>query len=61
MAVRGGKREGAGRKPSKNPAKKAVSIKMTIDQHKKFLLLGGSKWIKKIIDATRLQITPEKD
>lgn len=41
---------GAGRPPSSNPASKSISIRVTISQHQKFLLLGASKWVKKIID-----------
>ncbi|NDP63447.1 hypothetical protein [Polaromonas sp.] len=41
---------GAGRPPSTNPASKSISIRVTPFQHQKFLSLGASKWIKKIID-----------
>ena len=43
---------GEGRPPSLNPASKSISIRVTPDQHEKFKLLGGSKWIKQIIDGT---------
>ena len=41
---------GLGRPRSTNPASKSISIRATPDQHRKFLALGGCKWIKKIID-----------
>ena len=41
---------GAGRPLSTNPASKSISIRVTPDQHKKFFLLGASRWFKKIID-----------
>lgn len=47
---RGGVRKGAGRKPSLNPATKLATVKMTREQHKAFLQLGGSKWVKKNIN-----------
>jgi hypothetical protein len=48
--MKGGKRKGAGRKPSLNPASKLVTMKVTPEQHKKFLALGGSRWVKRLID-----------
>ena len=42
----GGKREGAGRKPSADPASKMATIRLTPTQHAKFLELGGSRWVK---------------
>ena len=41
-----------GRKPSLNPATKLVTIKMTPQQAAKFLELGGSRWVKRLIDET---------
>ena len=41
---------GSGRPPSSNPASKSISIRVTPNQHKKFLSMGSSKWIKKLID-----------
>lgn len=41
---------GGGRTPSLNPASKSISMRVTPSQHKKFLSLGGCRWIKKIID-----------
>lgn len=41
---------GSGRPRSTNPASKSISIRVTSSQHEKFLLLGGCKWIKKLID-----------
>lgn len=48
---KGGKRPGAGRPPAADPATKMVQVKMTPRQHAKFLELGGSRWIKRLIDA----------
>ena len=41
---------GSGRPHSTNRASKSISVRTTPDQHRKFLALGGCKWIKKIID-----------
>lgn len=48
---RGGVRKGAGRKPSLNPATKLATVKMTREQHKVFLSLGGSKWVKQLLNT----------
>lgn len=45
--TKGGKREGAGRKPSLNPATKLVTFKATPAEHKLWLELGGSRWVKR--------------
>jgi len=50
--MKAGKREGAGRPPSADPATKLVTVKMTIRQHKQFLELGGSRWVKRLIDES---------
>ena len=42
---------GSGRPKSSNPASKSISIRVTPYQHEKFLSLGGSKWVKEILDA----------
>lgn len=49
--MKGGTRPGAGRKPAADPATKLAVIKMTPTQHAKFLELGGSRWVKRLIDA----------
>jgi hypothetical protein len=46
----GGPNRGQGRKPSLNPAIKLATIKMTPDQHTRFIALGGSRWVKSLID-----------
>ena len=51
--MKGGKREGAGRPPASEPATKLVTIKMTPKQHAKFLELGGSRWVKRLIDESK--------
>ena len=48
--MKGGKREGAGRPSSPNPANKRIAVKVTPAQHKVFLALGGSKWLKSLLD-----------
>lgn len=48
---KGGKKPGAGRPPAADPAVKLATIKMTPTQHAKFLELGGSRWVKRLIDA----------
>jgi hypothetical protein len=48
----GGKRDGAGRPPSANPATKLVTVKMTPAQHQKFLEIGGSRWLKRMLETT---------
>lgn len=47
----GGKREGAGRPPSTDPANKLVTVKMTERQHQKFLAIGGSRWLKRMLES----------
>lgn len=49
--MKGGKREGAGRKPSADPATKMATMKLTPTQHAKYLELGGSRWVKRLIDG----------
>ena len=54
--MKGGKREGAGRKPSVDPASKMTTMRLTPTQHAKYRELGGSRWVKRLIDG--LGITP---
>lgn len=51
----GGKRIGAGA-PRKTPSKiasKLITIKVTPKQRTQFLALGGSKWVKRLIDESK--------
>lgn len=48
---KGGKQPGAGRKPATDPATKLATMKLTPSQHAKFLELGGSRWVKRLIDT----------
>lgn len=48
--MKGGKREGAGRPPTANPARHTVKTRLTDEQYIKWQELGGSKWIKRQID-----------
>lgn len=50
--AKGGKREGAGRPPATNPATKLVTVKMTPEQHRKFIEIGGSRWLKRMLETT---------
>lgn len=49
--MKGGRQPGAGRPPAADPATKLATIKMTPTQHAKFLELGGSRWVKRLIDT----------
>ena len=49
--MKGGKREGAGRKPSDNPYTAQPAIRMTPAQHARLKALGGSSWVRRQIDA----------
>lgn len=49
---RGGRREGAGRPEGKTfPAK--VTLTMTEQQKEKLLALGGSRWLREKIEASK--------
>lgn len=49
--MKGGKQPGAGRPPAADPATKMSTMKLTPSQHAKFLELGGSRWVKRLIDV----------
>ena len=49
--MKGGKREGAGRKPSTSPYTAQPTIRMTVEQYAKLKQLGGSAWVRLQIDA----------
>ena len=40
-----------GRPLSTNPANKRVVVKVTPEQHKAWMALGASKWLKRILDS----------
>lgn len=48
--MKGGKQPGAGRPPASDPATKLAVVKMTPTQHAKFLELGGSRWVKRLLN-----------
>lgn len=48
--MKGGKREGAGRKPSTDPAIKMISVKLTQAQYAKWVEIGASRWLKRMIE-----------
>jgi len=49
--MKGGRQPGAGRPPASDPATKLATVKMTPTQHAKFMELGGSRWVKRLIDT----------
>jgi hypothetical protein len=50
VTARGGKREGAGRPKVLNPPTKQIKVLVTEEQHQKFLDIGGSRWLKKVLN-----------
>jgi hypothetical protein len=48
--MRGGKRAGAGR--PKSPETKPAMLRLTEAQRLKYLELGGSRWVKRLIDES---------
>ena len=52
--MKGGKQPGAGRPPSDNPAKHIVKARLTDEQKAKWDELGGSRWLKRMIDEHRV-------
>lgn len=48
--MKGGKREGAGRPVSTDPANNSVKARLTDQQHAKWKELGGSRWLKRMLD-----------
>ena len=54
--MKGGKRDGAGRPAgTAKPEAKPRAIRMTDEQHAKYLELGGSRWIKRLINEALLR------
>ena len=51
--MKGGKREGAGRKPSTNPRLASPTIRMTAEQFAKYKALGPG-WVRDKLDAEPL-------
>ena len=49
--MKGGKREGAGRPPSTDPANKLVTVKLTQSQYKKWVEIGASRWLKRMLES----------
>lgn len=49
--MKGGKRAGAGRKPSANPYTEQPTIRMTPEQYEALKALGGANWIRLQIDS----------
>lgn len=61
--TKGGKRDGAGRPAGTNkPATKPRAIRMTDEQHAKYVELGGAKWAQRMInEAIGEQLYKSKD
>ena len=53
--MKGGKREGAGRKPSANPYTAQTTVRTTPTQQAALKTLGGSVWVRQQIDKARMQ------
>jgi hypothetical protein len=49
--VKGGKQPGAGRPPAADPRSVIFKIRLTKAEHALVMDLGGSKWLKRLIDA----------
>jgi hypothetical protein len=64
-AMTDGKREWArpvGRPPIQNPATKRVAVKVTPEQHKTWLALGASKWLKRMLEtASALEVSQREE
>jgi len=45
-AMKGGKREGAGRKPSADPANQPVLLKLTKSEKAAWEALGATRWLR---------------
>lgn len=58
--AKGGKREGAGRPKVLDPPTKQIKVLVTEKQHQRFLDLGGSRWIKRLIDESFLRRPSKK-
>lgn len=51
--MKGGKQPGAGRPVSTDPARHTVKARLTDAQFAKWQELGGSRWLKRIIEETK--------
>ena len=51
-AIKGGKREGAGRPALAQPTK-PVMLRLTETQRLKYLELGGARWVKRLIEEAK--------
>jgi hypothetical protein len=58
--VKGGKREGAGRPSSPDPARHTVKARLTDVQYAKWQELGGSKWVKRMIEEQSKNILQKR-
>ena len=51
--MKGGKQPGAGRPPTDNPARHIVKARLTDEQYAKWLELGGSRWLKRMVEEAK--------
>ena len=40
----------AGRPKSTNPANKPILVRLTQEQHRQYLEIGGARWLKRLLD-----------
>ena len=52
--MKGGKRAGAGRKPSTNPYTAQSTVRMTPAQLELFKVLGAAAWVRQQLDAAKV-------
>ena len=52
--MKGGKRAGAGRKPSTNPYTAQSTVRMTPAQLDLFKVLGAAAWVRQQLDAAKV-------
>lgn len=48
--MKGGKQPGAGRPPAADPARHIVKARLTDAQYATWVDLGGSRWVKRMLD-----------
>jgi hypothetical protein len=58
--MKGGKQPGAGRPPTEDPARHTVKTRLTDEQFIKWQELGGSKWVKRMIEEQSKNILQKR-
>lgn len=51
--MKGGKQPGAGRPMSTDPARHIVKARLTDAQYARWVALGGSRWLKRLITEAK--------